>query len=290
MHQFLASVGFKRIKKKEDINFLLNEVINNPTNHVKWTREDGTVYAEFSKDYAEYMGIAVRGEYGEDGVFQIEYFFPYFCGSGYTTHEHVDIEKHSDKEAYAGVCDETRIGIALIFYLQNVIEYLKEYGFGKYRGNMKTTLSGLSKTGMILLPVHTCEKKDKVAKGNSERLSLLEAARSGDEAAIESLTLEDIDTYSMIAKRINNEDVLSIVNTYFMPYGIESDQYAVLGVIEDYHYTRNIETKEDICILTINCNNMIFDVCINTEDLVGAPQVGRRFKGVIWMQGCVYHG
>ena len=30
---------------------------------------------------------------------------------------------------------------------------------------------------------------------------------------------------------------------------------------------------------------MIFDVCINSEDLMGEPAVGRRFKGVIWMQG-----
>lgn len=37
--------------------------------------------------------------------------------------------------------------------------------------------------------------------------------------------------------------------------------------------------------MTINCNDLIFDVCINEEDLMGEPKVGRRFKGNIWLQG-----
>ena len=36
------------------------------------------------------------------------------------------------------------------------------------------------------------------------------------------------DLYSSITRRIQNEDILSIVTTYFMPYGIESDQYLSL--------------------------------------------------------------
>lgn len=51
---------------------------------------------------------------------------------------------------------------------------------------------------------------------------------------MESLTMEDIDLYSSITRRIQNEDILSIVTTYFMPYGIESDQYSVLGDIIEF--------------------------------------------------------
>lgn len=43
--------------------------------------------------------------------------------------------------------------------------------------------------------------------------------RKGDEEARESLTLEDIDTYSMISRRIVHENLFTIVDTYFMPYG-----------------------------------------------------------------------
>ena len=290
MHQFLSSVGFNSIKKREDLENLIKEVIDNPTSRVQWGREDGTVITELSRDYGEYMGIAVRGEYDENGVFEMEYFFPYFCGTGITTFEHVDIEKHSDKEAYAGVCDETRIGITLIFYLQNALEFFKEYDSGKRSGHMQTSLTGLAKHGMIILPVIKEEEKDRNSKRKSkDRQSLLEAAKEGDEEAIESLTLEDIDTYSMLSRRIVHEDVLSIVSTYFMPYGIESDEYSIMGEILDYHYCKNTKTGENICILTLNCNTMIFDICINQQDLIGQPEIGRRFKGVIWMQGSVFH-
>ena len=89
----------------------------------------------------------------------------------------------------------------------------------------------------------------------------------------------------MISRRIANEDVLSIVDTYFMPYGIESDQYSVLGEILNSSLIKNKITEEEIYILTINSNDLIFDLCINKKDLFGEPLPGRRFKGNIWMQG-----
>ena len=61
------------------------------------------------------------------------------------------------------------------------------------------------------------------------------AAREGDEEAMESLTLEDIDTYSMISKRIMTEDILSIVDTYFMPYGID--------LLEDPHLDVDLKVQ-----------------------------------------------
>jgi len=45
--------------------------------------------------------------------------------------------------------------------------------------------------------------------------------------------------------------------------------------------------KEEIFILTIYSNEISFDVAINKLDLMGEPQVGRRFKGVIWLQGYI---
>ena len=52
-----------------------------------------------------------------------------------------------------------------------------------------------------------------------KRSHLIAEARKGDEEAIESLTLEDIDMYTTISRRIQKEDVFSIVETYFMPLG-----------------------------------------------------------------------
>ena len=70
-----------------------------------------------------------------------------------------------------------------------------------------------------------------------------------------------------------------------MPYGVECDQYSVLGEIMGVRMVKNKMTDEKIYILTICCNELTFDVSINIIDLFGEPQVGRRFKGVIWLQG-----
>ncbi len=114
---------------------------------------------------------------------------------------------------------------------------------------------------------------------------MIAAARNGDEEAMENLTMEEMDTYSMISTRIVNEDILSIVDSYFMPYGIQCDQYSILGEILEVHTVNNIVTDEELVQMTIESNNMQFDVCINRKDLLGDPQVGRRFKGTIWLQG-----
>ena len=116
---------------------------------------------------------------------------------------------------------------------------------------------------------------------------LLNAARNGDQTAIETLTLEDIDTYSQVSRRLANEDVFSIVDTYFMPYGVECDQYSILGEIQECHRVKNRMTGENVWIMTLECNELNFDVCINEKDLFGEPMEGRRFKGVIWLQGAV---
>ena len=96
-----------------------------------------------------------------------------------------------------------------------------------------------------------------------------------------------MDTYSAISKRIHKEDVFTLVDTYFMPYGVECDQYSVLGEIIDYNFVKNTLTDEEICVMILSCNDLQFDICINKADLYGEPAVGRRFKGTIWMQGYI---
>ena len=290
MHNYLKSIGFKNLVKKKDLDILIDDIVKNPDHKVITEDVHGNVLAELSKEYGEFIGIAVRGEYIED-EFQMDYYYPYFVGSGVTTEEKVEVERRSDREAYAGVCDEMRIGVTLIFYLQNVIEYLKETGKAAGKIPVNTTLSALSMGGKIVFPIYKNESQIKSGENyNQKRSHLIAAARDGDEEAIESLTLEDIDTYSMISRRVMKEDILSIVDTYFMPYGIESDQYSIMGEILNCYTVENHITSEKSYIMTVESNNLVFDVCINQEDLLGEPAVGRRFKGTIWMQGRInYH-
>lgn len=285
MHKFLRAIGFSDITKK-DLDILIEEIKERPELMKVTTDSEGNEFGEFSREFAPNMGIIVRGNYLEDDSFEVEYYTPYFLGSQVTTQEPIDIEKHSEKESYAGVCDDPRIGVTLIFYLQNVADYLSERKAHSSDANGGALLAGLSVDGKILLP--EVKKAVKAGRPNQkDRSQLISEARDGDEDAIESLTLEDMDTYSMLSKRVMNEDILTIVSSCFMPYGIESDQYSVLAEIVDLLEIENSLTSDTIYCMKLKCNDMVFDVCINKKDLMGEPEIGRRFKGNIWMQGTV---
>ena len=288
MHSYLKSVGFSKVKKREEIREILLDVVRNYDEKTAVEDYPDGIFVEFSKNYGSNCGITVCGQYDEKNRFHIEYYFPFFRGTGITTQEQVTVERHADREAFSGACDDLRIGITLIFYLQNGTEYMLEKQ-KKVPGNRSTTLSGLAGEGRILLPVLKDKEAVKVEKETStNRSNLIAAARNGDEEAMESLTMEDMDTYSMISHRIVHEDILSIVDSYFMPCGIQCDQYSVLGEILEFHTFENIATGEELLQMKIDCNNIQFDVCINQKDLLGEPAVGRRFRGDIWLQGQIH--
>lgn len=287
MHKFLRTVGFSDIRKK-DLEIIIHDIVDRP-DVLKVTRDsEGCEFAELTSEYAPGVGIKVCGTYDEDDQFHVDYYFPFMTGNHLTTQEKIEIQKHSDRESYAGICDEVNLGVTLIFYMQNVAEYLSEKRVQENVVIHGANMAALSTEGMILLPV--LKHKDKEEQRNTkhnQRNQLIAQAREGNEEAIESLTLEDMDTYSLLSRRVAKEDILSIVASYFMPYGIESDQYAILGEILDYTLEENKWTQEQIYCMKIECNDIIFDLCINKNDLLGEPEIGRRFKGNIWMQGNV---
>ena len=288
MHRYLRAIGFSNLKSRLQVNNLLAYVIQNADEKKYTSTNDMDImFAEYSMDFAENLGITVRGEFNEENQFVFDYYFPYSRGTQISSYEDISIERHAEKESYAGICDDIKVGVSLIFYLQNVISYLKIKNADRLpiKGT-SLILSALSVDGTILLPLEKRESDLKKTKKESiNRSKLIAAARNGDVDAMESLTLEDIDTYTNISRKILKQDVFTLVDTYFMPYGVECDQYSVLGEIIDYQFVENKMTKEEICQMTICCNDLYFDVSINKKDLLGEPKTGRRFKGIIWMQG-----
>ena len=289
LHKFMRAIGFSEYTDRKKLKNLLTDTIVNADERAYTMNQEGVLLGEFCRNFADRMGIAVCGEFDEDDKFVYEYYYPYLRSDEITTTEDVSIERHAAKESYAGICDDLKVGISLIFYLQNMIPYVKAQSQGNLPVRGTTlTLTGLSTNGTILMPIQKNEdQKQRVKKETANRNKLLAAARKGDEDAIETLTLEDMDMYSMISKRIQKEDVFSMVDTYFMPYGVECDQYSVLGEILKVDLVTNQITGEEIYLLKICCNELTFDVSINIIDLFGEPQVGRRFKGSIWLQGRV---
>lgn len=287
MHKYLSAIGFKHIETREQLNKLLKFTETSFQFEKTVKVKDNVEISERIKHFTKDMGLMVCGTYDQDDKYEREYYIPFFLGKGETKFDEIAIERHIAKNSYAGACEYPGIGITIIYYLQNAVEYLSELKFHQFNQNtVSLTLSGLASEGKILLPVIQ-EKISFIEKEESLRRhsKLIKEARSGDESAIESLTMQEMDTYSMLSKRIENEDVLSIVSTYFMPCGLECDQYSILGEILKYERRENSLTKEQLYVMTLDCNGLEFDVCINAEDLMGEPEIGRRLKASIWLQG-----
>ena len=289
MHKFLRAVGFSQYTEKKQVQKLIRDIIIHADERSYTTVGKKTLVAEFDRNFAEDIGIAVCGEFDEDDTYSFDYYLPYLRSDLVSTAEDISIERHAAKESYAGICDDPTVGVSLIFYLQNMISYLKLQGEGKIPAKgTSLNLSALSCQGTIMMPIQKTEwQKKKIAKDAVQRNRLIQAARGGDEEAMESLTLEDMDTYTSISRKIQKADIFSLVDTYFMPYGVECDQYSVLGEITDMKLVTNGLTGEKVHILTLCCNDLNLKVAINSIDLLGEPAVGRRFKGSVWLQGQV---
>lgn len=287
MHRFLRAVGFSSCKTRKDVQQVIVSAVQSATKKAYTTIDNETLYAEYHADFGERIGICVRGEYDENNKFIYDYYFPYLDGKGVTTTEDVSVERQTEKLSFAGIVDDYKIGVSIIFYLQNIITYHKLYHTNRLplRGTT-LTLSALSDGGTILLPIRKDETEiRRVNKFHMRKSRMIAEAKKGNEDALENLTIQDMDTYSVIHKKIHEEDVYSLVDTYFMPYGVECDLYSILGEITSFELVTNKLSGEKVYIMTLNVNDLIFDVCINQEDLYGEPEVGRRFKGVIWLQG-----
>lgn len=287
MHKYLNAIGFTNLKKRQDVKEILKQVESEFDSRESVSYAGTAGFCEMKKSYGNRIGISVYGETDLDGVFDEEYFTPYFEGTGVTSYADVMVERRIEKEMYVGICEDVKVGASIIFHIQNPMEYMREKQLGKLaQKSVSVTLAGLGSTGTILLPISKDEHQERTQREDERnRMMLLSAARNGDQEAIESLTLEDIDIYSKVSKRLITEDVFTIVETYFMPYGVECDEYSIMGEILSVQETENDVTGERLYMMKLDVNELQFDICIPAGAVLGEPAVGRRFKGVIWLQG-----
>lgn len=285
----MRAIGFSNMQDRRKLRRLINGIVVDSDRREYTTNEEDIIIAEFSKDFAENMGIAVCGEFDEEDKFSYEYYFPYLRPTNVTSTEEICVERHGCQESYVGICDETRVGVSLIFYVQNMIPYIKLKEITKHPlKNASLSLSALSLNGTILMPIYKNEMVTaNIARDTQKRNILINAARNGDTEAMEALALKDMDIYTNISRKMLKEDIYSLVDTFFMPYGVECDHFAIMAEILECELVKNRITDEEIYRMTVNCNDMIFDLCINKQDLLGEPEVGRRFKGSIWVQGFI---
>ncbi len=290
MHDYLRAIGFSSIIRRKDMEKLIKHIKDFPDERFITPIASDCSLVQINKSFGSQIGITIIGEYDEDDLFYIDNCFPYCKGNYVSSEGSINMKKISDREAYEAFCDDLNIGCPLIFFLQNISDYVRSCWSNVSNQNITDVrLGGLSVEGTVLLGNRKNTFIDylNLRVQKAQRNEMILSARSGDTDAIDNLTLDDMDTYTLIAKRLEKEDILSIVETSFIPYGVECDQYSIIGVIMSVHLEINKFTNENYWLLSVNCNDIPIDICINTKDLLGEPIVGRRFKGVIWLQGYI---
>lgn len=286
MHSYLTSIGFNTFMNRDEENDMIEKIVSNPDTTKSYKKENGAEIVEYSRFFADKCGITVVGECDKSG-FHFLYYFPFIQSEKISCTQEIFVNRRVDIDAYTGMCEDVRIGVSLIFYLQNAAFYFCSNP-DERKGSRNIFLSALAAEGRILLPTEKNDEYNKASKKKlKEREKLINEAKRGDQGAIESLTLEEIDQYTSVVKRIQKEDLFSIVETTFMPCGSESDIYNIIGIISSVKEEINKETKEAVYVLGVEVNNLHMTVCVSGKRTLGQPAVGRRFKGTIWLQGII---
>ena len=286
MHSLYRAIGFSKIKSRLQMEGLYRDVMNSPTRKTTASIDLGTSIIQLDREFGDGIGITLIGEIDATSRISIEHAFPFATPSTLTYVHNLRIEKHLGNDSYDGIIDDFTLNI--MFYLQNIADYVHLNWLNKTPLTETCMLSALSNNGSILLPLtRTKDEEIKVKKQHIDRIRLTEAARRGDEDALEDLALLSMDQKNDMYNKALRDGILSVVETTMMPYGIDCEAYEIIGIIERYKVNKNTVTDEEVICMTIQCNDYFLDVYINSMDLKGEPEVGRRFKGVIWMQGYI---
>ncbi|HHX59356.1 MAG TPA: DUF3881 family protein [Epulopiscium sp.] len=293
MSSTMKGIGFSGIKNKQSWDDLVADVLNEPSRTFMRKYEDDKVVMEYYKEYSEKVYLLVRVALGEGNKEEkkpkvyIEECEPYVEATYTLEIQDLDIEDTEDEFIFYVVCEDVGTGMQIVFWLQNVIEYLDcmEDEAIDYTG---ARIVGIGSEGTIVLPI---EKGDDDAEyENTEReylRAMLQRAKAGDEEAIEMLENEEEQLDEQLKERLRREDFLTVMDGYFLPATNVEATYAILGTIKELEIRENSKTKEKMYWMYIDVNGMFVEVIINMEDLVGKPSIGMRFMGTCWMQGTV---
>ena len=287
MHEFLRSIGFKSLRTKKQLNELTEWVREKPDHLsvVSLNHESNLAVAE--REIAGHAGISVVGEIDEHGVLVPEYYFPWLSSTFISSDAHISYEKQAAKESYIGMCEDYRMGMALIFTIRNLVDVVRNEGAGNLGTPFtEAALSMLCSDGMVLLPIYETEKVLDTRNGGTElERRLLNDASQGDPDALDKLTRQEMMRYKNVMDHIYDTDIYTMVNSFFMPHGMESDRYYVLGDIEAVQLFENAFTREHYYRMKVRSNGMEFVLAVNTADLLGVPAPGYRIKCHGWLLG-----
>jgi hypothetical protein len=292
LNKFMRAIGFSRQLKRKELSALIAYEIHqcDQRAYTSNDEDEDSILAQYDLSMGGPFGICVCGQFDENDQFFPDYWYPYLRSDEISSGEGISVEPRIDNDTYAGVCEDLRVGVTLIFRLQNTVEYLKNThtSFQPLQG-ASVSLAALSTEGTILMPLYkTQEEEQRSTEERDYKVEQLRKAKNGDDEANRVLTAMDMEQYAGLMSQIRRNDIYTVVESYLMPYGAECELYSLLGEICKISEFRNKVSDEKVYVLRVDCNGLCMDVMINQEDLYGEPEIGRRFRGSIWMQGRIH--
>ncbi len=287
MMLYIKALGFSEYDSKEKAESLVTQIIEKPTDRYITSDKEGTVKVEYYKSYGKDFGLVVRGEIDDSEELLIHTVLPYAKGRDIIDTHEVDIVEGPDVHSYSAFCEERKSGTPVSFFLQNLVDYHDiETEEDVYINGVKVV--NFAVEGTIILPIDKDDDDENLEIAEQLiREELLNEAREGNEEAIDALEEEALEATKILRERLKNEDLLTILEGFFIPIGDEADIYSVLGTIIEAKKLVNRVTREYVWRIKLSCMNMVLDVYINSEDLVGKPTKGMRFKGTSWVHGSI---
>ena len=286
MHRFIKAAGFPDFTGETGMfDFLEKEVIKPENLQMELNIEPGCVIREYCLMTNRAVGILAATLVAAGRLPRLIYYYTFLEAEEESSSAECILERHTETDTYSGIIDDLAPGISLIFHMTNSLEYRSLLARGEdplkaYRG---TYLSAFANEGKVLLPVvhdtygvlsDITGIKD---AGDASCRSVLHDAGIEEEAAIEDELYE----------RIQTEDLYTVVDQTFIPWGVDCDQYSIVGEITGVEEAINAYTGVPLWFLKVTCNDVQFRLCMRKNDLLGEPLAGRRIKCGIWLHGRV---
>lgn len=293
MESPLKAIGFRNVNEQEVLEDILEELLSNPTKQKAIQLSTDKILAEYIKEVAGNTYVVARvclNKSSKNPNIQVLSCEAYVEASHTLEVEDVEVEGFDEVEgtdqSYYVVCEEKETAMQIVFWLQNVVEYLE--GCKKNLTCSQVNVVGIASEGTIVLPIEKDEEDELIEKEEREKMRLiLQQMKNGDEEAKRILEQEEKDLDDQLKERLREEDFLSVMSGYFIPETLDEATYAVLGEILEIKERVNQQTDEKMFVFSLNVNDMILEVVISQRELIGMPSVGMRFMGTCWMQGKV---
>lgn len=287
MESPIIAIGFSDIDNAYNIEDIVNEILSTPTKQIASRSSENDIVAEYLQIFAEdtylMVRLVVRADRKQNKI-EIEQCEPYLTTDKVLEVEDLTVECVDDDYTYYAACEEKQTGMQLVFWVQNVVEYIEVQNDDIEIEKIK--IAALAMEGTIVLPIEKDESDEIFEKEERDKIKLMiQRAREGDEEAKLQLEREERELDEQLKERMKEEDFLTIMSGYFVPTTLVDAIYAILGEIKSIQTRINKKTKEEMYLFTIDVNDMMLDVMVNKSTLVGTPSVGMRFMGTCWLQG-----